>query len=118
MEALATIVVAVISTLGVIATTIIQTISNNRKDNIDTKLTAMSVNFDNKLKDIVDNLKKEKLDRAKADLVGLMSRIRNGYVPTTEEKIILFETKQRYNDLGGDSYADDMFDTLKKEGKI
>lgn len=117
-EALATIVVAIISTLGVIATTVIQTIANNKKDNIDTKLTAMSVNFDNKLNTLQKNLTSEKLDRAKADLVGLMSRIRNGYVPTTEEKMILYETKKKYNDLGGDSYVDDMFEKLKKEGKL
>lgn len=118
METLATIIVAIISCVGVIATTLIQTISNNRKDNIDTKLTAMSVNFDNKLNTLQKNLTSEKLDRAKADLVGLMSRIRNGYVPTTEEKMILYETKEKYNDLGGDSYVDDMFNSLKKEGKI
>ena len=47
-----------------------------------------------------------------------MSRIRNGYNPTTEERIILFEVKKKYNDLGGDSYVDDMFEKLKKEGKI
>ena len=30
----------------------------------------------------------------------------------------LYETKEKYNSLGGDSYVDDMFDGLKKEGKI
>ncbi len=115
---MATIIVAVITTLGVIATTLIQTISASKKDRIETKLNSISVNFDNKLGELSNNLKQEKLDRAKADLVGLMSRIRNGYVPTTEERMILFEVKKKYNDLGGDSYVDDMFDTLKKEGKI
>lgn len=115
---MATIIVAIITTLGVVATTLIQTIATNKKDNIERKLSSMSVNFDNKLNELTNNLTKEKLDRAKADLVGLMSRIRNGYIPTTEERIILFEVKKKYNDLGGDSYVDDMFDKLKKEGKI
>ena len=48
----------------------------------------------------------------------LMSRIRNGYVPTVEEKMILYETKSKYNALGGNSYVDEMFNEIKKEGKI
>ena len=28
------------------------------------------------------------------------------------------DIKKKYNDLGGDSYVDDMFDNLKKEGKL
>lgn len=102
-----TILVALISTLGVIATTIIQAISNRKKEDIDKKL-----------EDIKVALSEEKLDRCKSDLVVIMSRIRNGYKPTTEEVMILHETKKKYNDLGGDSYVDDMFDKLKKEGRI
>ncbi len=113
-----TIIVALISTLGVISTTIIQGIQARRKDNMNSKLTAIQVDFRSELKKIASDLRKEKLDRAKADLVGLMSRIQNGYIPTAEEKMILYETKEKYNALGGDSYVDDMFDKLKKEGKI
>lgn len=102
-----TVIVALISTLGVVATTLIQSIQANKKDNIETKLTSIQL-----------ALKEEKLDRCKSDLIVIMSRIQNGYVPTTEEKIILYETKKKYNDLGGDSYVDDMFEKLKKEGKI
>lgn len=94
------ILVALISTVGVVATTTIQSIANRKKDNI------------------LDTLQQEILDRCKSDLVTLMSRIRNGYNPTTEEKMILYETKKKYNDLGGDSYVDDMFEGLRKEGKI
>lgn len=112
------IIVAIISGLCVAIPNIIATVITSRKDNIDQKLTAMSVNFDNKLNQLQRNLKSEKLDRAKGDLVGLMSRIRNGYIPTTEEKMILYETKEKYNELGGNTYVDDMFNNLKKEGKI
>lgn len=95
-----TIIVALITTVGVVLTTLIQSIANRKKDNI------------------LETLQQEILDRCKSDLVILMSRIRNGYIPTTEEKMILYETKKRYNDLGGDSYVDDMFEGLRKEGKI
>ena len=113
-----TIITALISGLCVAIPSIFTTIVTNKKDTIDQKLTAMSVNFDTKLNKIQSNLNEEKLDRAKTDLISLMSRIRNGYEPTTEEKMILYETKTKYNDLGGDSYVDDMFDNLKKEGKL
>ena len=101
------ILVALISTVGVISTTIIQGIQARKKDNISDKLTDIKIALDN-----------EKLDRCKSDLIVIMSRIQNGYTPTTEEKMILYETKKKYNDLGGDSYVDDMFDKLKKEGRI
>jgi hypothetical protein len=70
------------------------------------------------LSDIKKNLKEESLSRCKSDLVVIMSRIQNGYVPTREEVMVLYETKTKYNKLGGDSYIDDMFDKLKKEGKL
>lgn len=101
------IIVAIISLIGVIATTVIQSIQANKKDSIDTKLSDIKIALEN-----------EKLDRCKSDLVVIMSRIKNGYVPTTEEKMVLYETKQKYNELGGDSYIDDMFDNLRKEGKL
>lgn len=102
-----TILVAFISTLGVVATTVIQSIQANKKDSIESKLTKIQL-----------ALKEEKLDRCKTDLIVIMSRIQNGYTPTNEEIRILYETKEKYNKLGGDSYVDDMFEKLKKEGKI
>lgn len=101
------IIIALISACGVIATTLIQSIQANKKDSIESKLSAIQV-----------DLKNEKLDRCRTDLVSIMSRIENGYKPTPEEKIMLYDTKQKYNDLGGDSYVDDMFEKLKKEGKL
>lgn len=101
------IIIALISALGVLATTIIQTNQANKKDNIETKLTKIQFSID-----------KESMERCKSDLVVLMSRIRNGYTPTSEEVMVLYETKKKYNDLGGDSYVDDMFEKLKKEGLI
>ena len=97
----------IITTLGVVATALIQAIQANKKDSISSKLTNIQL-----------ALNEEKIDRCKSDLVVIMSRIKNGYEPTTEEKMILHETKKKYNDLGGDSYVDDMFEKLKKEGKL
>ena len=65
-----------------------------------------------------NQLKEETLSRCKVDLINAMSRIQNGYDPTEEERRILIEEKETYNHLGGNSYVDDMFDRLKKEGKL
>ena len=70
------------------------------------------------LKNIKDDLNNETLSRCKSDLIAIMSRIQAGYKPTLEEKRLLYETKEKYNSLGGDSYVDDMFDDLKKKGLI
>lgn len=112
------ILVALVSGLCVAVPNIIATIVTNKKDTIDKKLSNIQVSFENKLKDLQSALNQQSLDSAKSDLIVLMSRIKNGYEPTTEEIMILYETKEKYNDLGGDSYVDDMFDKLKKEGKI
>ena len=110
--------IALVSGLCVAIPNLVATIMTSKKDTIEQKLTNMSVNFDNKLNKLENNLQEEKLDRCKTDLVSLMSRIATGYSPTAEEKMILYEIKNKYNMLGGDSYVDDMFDKLKKEGKL
>lgn len=101
------IIVALITTAGVIATTVIQAIQASKKDSLESKLSKIQL-----------ALEEEKLDRCKTDLISIMSRIQNGYVPTTEEVRILYETKEKYNKLGGDSYVDDMFDKLRALNKI
>ena len=89
-----------------------------KKDNIEAKLDNIRKQFNGKMDSLKENLNQETLARCKADLVSLMSKIKNGYTPTVEEKLILHESKKKYNDLGGDSYVDEMFDNLVKEGKI
>lgn len=54
----------------------------------------------------------------KDQLIVMMSRIQNGYVPTQEEKYILHEQKAKYNSMGGDSYVDEMFDKLVQKDLI
>jgi len=54
----------------------------------------------------------------KDQLIVMMSRIQNGYMPTQEEKYILHEQKAKYNSMGGDSYVDEMFDKLVQKDLI
>lgn len=96
-----------ITTLGVVITALIQTYQANKKDKIETLLNSIKV-----------DLKNEKLARCKVDLINVMSRVDKGYVLNESERSVLYEEKKDYNDLGGDSYVDDFWDKLKKEGKL
>ena len=107
MEYITGIIVAVISALGVVATTLIQTISANKKDKMESLLN-----------DIRIALKNESLSRCKVDLINALGKVVNGYQPTEEERRVLYEEKEEYNKLGGNSYVNDLFERLQREGKL
>lgn len=117
--------IALISGLCVAIPNIIATISSNRKNNVE----KVKGEIQDSIKDTEKNIKAditkvrkslndETLSRCKVDLINVMSRVQNGYSLTEEERRILIEEKEQYNKLGGNSYVDDMFDRLKKEGKL
>ncbi len=66
----------------------------------------------------------EKLDTINMDvckrfLIVEMTKIQDGaYIPNEEQKRMLHETKKTYNDKGGDSYVDSMFDRLLNNGLL
>lgn len=102
-----TIIGTLITTLGVVATTFIQKHESNKKNKIESLLA-----------DIKKDIGKETLDRCKADLINAMSEIHKGVEITEEQRRIIYEEKETYNRLGGNSYVDDMFERLQKEGKL
>ena len=122
MEELAT---ALITGLCVAVPNLVATVSGNKKNNVKTvkkdiqdsiKKTETSIKSD--IMKVRNSLSEETLTRCKVDLINVMSRVQKGYDLTEEERRILIEEKEQYNKLGGDSYVDDMFDRLKKEGKL
>lgn len=113
-----TILVALISGLSVAVPNIIATLVTNRKEKTQKMLNDVKDSIKKELESIKKSLKEETLSRCKTDLINAMSKIQNGYTPTEEERRILIEEKEQYNHLGGDSYVDDMFERLKKEGKL
>ena len=88
------------------------------KNPIEKKLAKTLEPLQEELTNIRNELKSETLSRCKYDLISIMTKIENGYKPLIEEKRLLYEIKELYNANGGDSYVDDMFDNLKKEGKL
>ena len=85
---------------------------------IDGKLDVMKSTSEERAKALWDSITEHQLRYFKDELVGTLSRIENGYKPTTEEKHILHEQKAKYNELGGDSYVDEMWDKLVKKDLI
>ena len=85
---------------------------------IDGKLDVMKSASEERAKALWDSITEHQLRYFKDELVGTLSRIENGYIPTTEEKHILHEQKAKYNELGGDSYVDEMWDKLVKKDLI
>ena len=119
------IIVAIITGLCVAIPNLVATLTTNKKNNINDvkdEITKSIHTTEGNIKaDILKvrkSLSEETLNRCKVDLINVMSRIQNGATLTEEERRILIEEKEQYNKLGGDSYVDDMFERLKKEGKL
>ncbi len=121
---IATLGVAIIGLVGIM----IQTKSKEKTESISTKQEAIS-EIQGSILNKIEALRKEskeddiklnkKLDEKtmnelKRFLVNEMSKILNkDYVPNEEQKKMLYDAKKEYNDAGGDSYVDDMFDKMK-----
>lgn len=121
-QAIATVLVAIIGLVGIV----IQNKSNSKlksqedllktvDDKMD-KLKTQSIEEDkrlNKKLDIMD------MDNCKRFLIVEMTKIQDGmYTPNEEQKRMLYETKERYNNDGGDSYVDNMFEDLQAKGLL
>ncbi len=122
IQAIATILVAIIGLIGVV----IQTKSNNKlktqKDLLKTidikmdKFKKQSENEDRKLHSKLDHME---MDNCKRFLIVEMTKIQDGnYIPNEEQRRMLHETKQLYNEKGGDSYVDSMFERLQVKGLL
>lgn len=118
-QAIATVLVAVIGLIGIY----IQTKSNNKlksqedllktvDDKID-KIKKQSEDEDRKLHDKLDFME---MNNCKRFLIVEMTKIQDGvYTPNEEQKHMLHEAKKIYNDKGGDSYVDNMFERLQSK---
>ena len=121
-QAIATVLVAIIGLIGIY----IQTRSNNKLKSQEDLLKTVDEKMDKFKKQSEDEDRKihEKLDRMEMDnckrfLIVEMTKIQDGaYTPNEEQKRMLHETKKTYNDKGGDSYVDSMFERLQAKGLL
>lgn len=121
-QAIATVLVAIIGLVGIV----IQNKSNSKlksqedllktvDDKMD-KLKTQSIEEDKRLNKKLDKMD---MDNCKRFLIVEMTKIQDGmYTPNEEQKRMLYETKERYNNDGGDSYVDSMFEGLQAKGLL
>ena len=109
------VIAAICSLVGVIY----QTKGKEKQDNIINKLNNFhkeAIDADNQILAKVDNVRMNVLKRF---LVTELTKISNkDYIPNEEQKRMLKDAKDEYNQAGGDSYVDDMYDDARAKGLI
>lgn len=121
-QAIATVLVAIIGLIGIY----IQTRSNNKLKSqedllktVDDKMDKFKKQSEDEDRKIHAKLDQMEMDNCKRFLIVEMTKIQDGtYVPNEEQKRMLHETKKTYNDKGGDSYVDSMFEKLQAKGLL
>lgn len=116
------VIVALISLIGII----VQTKSHQKIDKQDTLMKSIDKKIDTlrteskkddiKLNNKIDSIN---MNTTKRFLITEMTKIKEGtYIPTDNQRRVIHETKDEYNKYGGDSYVDDMFEDLVKQGLL
>lgn len=119
---LGVVIVAIISLIG----TVIQSKSHKKLEtqedlikSVDSKIEVLrkeSKDDDINLRQKLDYITMNQLKRF---LIVEMTKVKNGsYIPTENQKRMLSEAKDEYNQAGGDSYVDDMYDDLRKNNLL
>lgn len=119
---LGVVIVAIISLIG----TVIQSKSHKKLETqedliktVDSKIEVLrkeSKEDDINLRQKLDYITMNQLKRF---LIVEMTKVKNGsYIPTENQKRMLSEAKDEYNQAGGDSYVDDMYDDLRKNNLL
>lgn len=122
IQAIATVIVAIIGLIGIIIQNRSHIKLKSQEELLKTvdekidKLKAQSTEEDKRLNDKLDDID---MDSCKRFLIVEMTKIKDGtYIPNEEQKHMLHETKTRYNNDGGDSYVDSMFEGLQDKGLL
>lgn len=109
---LGTIIVALISLAGIV----IQNHNKNKTDSIDTKIDKLRKENLAKFEELANEINSNKLKSLKRFLIVEMTKIQGSKKkPLEEQRRIIYEAKEEYNELGGDSYVDDMYEDLRKD---
>lgn len=71
-----------------------------------------------KLEELDERLTQEEIETMRPELMRMLSIADRGKELSEFESKHLYAMKRVYNEKGGDSYIDDYFDQLRKEGKL
>lgn len=122
IQAIATVIVAIIGLIGIIIQNRSHTKLKSQEELLKTvdekidKLKIQSTEEDERLNNKLDAID---MDSCKRFLIVEMTKINDStYTPNDEQKRMLYETKERYNNDGGDSYVDNMFENLQAKGLL
>lgn len=122
IQAIATVIVAIIGLIGIIIQNRSHTKLKNQEELLKTvdekidKLKTQSTEEDKRLNDKLDAID---MNSCKRFLIVEMTKIKDGtYIPNEEQKHMLHETKTRYNNNGGNSYVNSMFEGLQDKGLL
>ena len=122
IQAIATVIVAIIGLIGIIIQNRSHTKLKSQEELLKTvdekidKLKTQSTEEDERLNGKLDAID---MDSCKRFLIVEMTKIKDGtYIPNQEQKHRLHETKTRYNNNGGNSYVNSMFEGLQDKGLL
>ena len=122
IQAIATVIVAIIGLIGIIIQNRSHTKLKSQEDLLKTvdekidKLKTQSTEEDKRLNNKLDAID---MNSCKRFLIVEMTKIKDGtYIPNEEQKHMLHETKTRYNNNGGNSYVNSMFEGLQDKGLL
>ena len=122
IQAIATVIVAIIGLIGIIIQNRSHTKLKSQEELLKTvdekidKLKTQSTEEDKRLNNKLDAID---MNSCKRFLIVEMTKIKDGtYIPNEEQKRMLHETKTRYNNNGGNSYVDSMFESLQDKGLL
>ena len=122
IQAIATVIVAILGLIGIIIQNRSHTKLKSQEELLKTvdekidKLKTQSTEEDKRLNDKLDAID---MNSCKRFLIVEMTKIKDGtYIPNEEQKHMLHETKTRYNNNGGNSYVDSMFEGLQDKGLL
>ena len=122
IQAIATVIVAIIGLIGII----IQNRSHIKLKSqeellktVDEKIDKLKIQSTEEDKRLNNKLDAIDMNTCKRFLIVEMTKIKGGtYIPNEEQKRMLHETKTCYNNDGGDSYVDSMFEDLQDKGLL
>lgn len=104
---MSSIIVALITTIGVIINTLITSNTNKKIEEID----SIKAEF----KKDIDNIKKE---QDKTYLTDFLADVENGVLKTDIQIKRAYEIYEEYTSLHGNSYVHDKWEELVKEGSL